>query len=475
MVSLVKQIIHKMNVEFHFLKNTDMKTRLHTIILSIILISSACQQEEIIQPITTQKQTTSQNSQIKLKWLAQWYDQGKREDFIREAAREFEFLNQEYEIELIFPHEVVNLDPGESNSGKIADSIANMVRRDEWPFDLMLCDGNLHKLVGIRLNDPDWGLDYLTDFKNDPWFRNSHKPNFLDSEQNFAAFSGIAPGAFIEGIYEMLYVSSDVENKLGLKIKPFDMTFNDYKAYAKAVYEYNQVNSDKITFNVFVWDYATKFFSHLVMTELQKEKPANTEESLIALKTVYDEFEKLAAYKPLEEHTTISNARDLSHTNVLFYYHASWINDIWKKRFPNAEKFMKPCELPSMEGKKAANYAGTYNCVFVVPKHAKNTTAATKLMKHISNNRSAETWTKYSKSPTGLQVQFSDSDFSSDIYANFSKHIKNKYQDKLISVNLSNQLFETNRRLNYHVNSILRGQMTADDAIASLKSQLNIE
>jgi hypothetical protein len=150
-------------------------------------------------------------TQIKLKWLAQWYSQGERENFIRETAREFMFLHQNIDIELVFPHEMVNIDPAASNSKFVMDTIIEMVQQNKWPYDMMLCDGNLYNRIAMYFNNQEWGKEYLVDFKDKTWFIDSHKDNFFKSDINTEVFNGMAPGAFIEGVYHIMYVSAEVE------------------------------------------------------------------------------------------------------------------------------------------------------------------------------------------------------------------------------------------------------------------------
>jgi ABC-type glycerol-3-phosphate transport system substrate-binding protein len=415
---------------------------------------------------------TDNISQIKLRWLAQWYTQGAKETFIRETAREFMFLNQNIDIELVFPHEIFNLDPSASNSKYMTDTITKMVQQNNWPFDFMLCDGNLYSRVSTNLQDIQWGKEFLVDFKDKKWFVENHKNNFFKTEANTEVFSGIAPGAYIEGVYNILYVSSEVENRLGIKVKNYNMNMSDFTAYAKAVHEYNKTNSDKITFSVFPWDYATKFFSHIAISGLENDSPANRDESINALKQAYQTIEKIAEYMPLEQYDSIKNERELLHKKVLFYFHASWINFVWLKNNPEGEKLMRPCELPTLDNKTTSHYSGLYNCVFVVPKNTKNRAAAELLMEFISSKENAEMWTKYSKSPTGLKVRISESEFGSDDYAKFAQHINEKFQDEVISENLGLLLFKSTKSIDFQVANVMRGKISADDALKSVLRQI---
>lgn len=441
------------------------------IILVTFVLLYGCQDDnQIVQD--TLENTELLNSQTKLKWLAQWYGEGAKEDFIRESAREFSFLNQDYDVELEFPHEMGGIDFTNETAAIIIDSIVQMVKKDEWPFDLMVCYEYVFDQVGIRLGNPNWGTEHLVEFRNESWFIDAHKDNFFATDKYLKGFKGMAPGIFIEGIYDILYVSSEVENKLGIKIKDYDMTISDLIYYAKTVFEYNKVNDNKITFAYFPWGYSDRLFNYMVISSFEGNVVDNREHAFEVLKECYQAFEQLSKYLPLEQYVPLNDGKELVHDKVLFNYHLSWINDIWKKGNLEGEKLMRPCEIPTLDNKLSRNYAGTYGCVFVVPKKAKNRKGAEKLMKFLSTQNSAEKWTKYSRSGTGLKVRFTDSDFSNDVYANFSNHIKKKYNDRVLTVNLTNFLFNSNQYLNFNTENVLRGDISAEQALNDVIAQL---
>ena len=70
--------------------------------------------------------------------------------------------------------------------------------------------------VASVLNDNQWGEKYLMDFQNEDWFINAHKDYVLNVNTYKNIYGGIAPGAFIEGAWNLLYVSSEVEQKRDL-------------------------------------------------------------------------------------------------------------------------------------------------------------------------------------------------------------------------------------------------------------------
>ena len=141
----------------------------------------------------------------------------------------------------------------------------------------------------------------------------------------------------------------------------------------------------------------------------------------------------------------------------------------WQRTNPEGEKKMSPCEYPSMNGKTASAYSGTYNCIFVIPKNAKNREAATRLMKFICSVDVAEKWESYSKCPTGLKSRMSMSEFGTDDFSNFSKHLTKKYDNRLVDATMSKNLFGKNLNVNFFTTDVLSGEMTASQAISNIK------
>lgn len=416
------------------------------------------------------------NGQIKIKWLAQWKGEGKKETLIREIAREFMLLNQEYDVELEFPQDIAAKTGNEIPFLAMLDTLTGMVKAKEWPYDIMLCDAYLYQQSGIKAGEPNWGKEYLVDFKKEKWFIDAHKENLFTTDRYSNLHSGIMPGAYIEGSWIVLYVSSVIEEKLGLKVKSHDMVLDDFIAYAKAVYEYNQKNEDKITFSIFDSMFAEKIFTQLLLSEFGRNYNQNKGEIFEALKKVYDGIEEVAKYEPLNSYYIQKDNWDLKEDKILFSLNASWVSLLWQNTNPEGEKKMRPCELPSMEGKLADSYAGNYNAVFVVPKQAKNKEGAIKLMKFITSKNTAEKWVKYSKCPTGLKYKVVYAELSKDATNIFTQHIQNKYNDRLAEnhLQLGKILFGLDEEIDFNSDQIMRGVMTSEQAIDSVKLQLGM-
>ncbi len=414
------------------------------------------------------------NSKITVKWLGQWYGEGKKEQLIRETAREFAFLHQNINIDLKFTQELVKTNAGVTAFYYNRDMILKMIKENQWPFDIMLCDVYLYKRIANDLNDPDWGKKYFVDFLKQPWFINAHKAGLFDTDEYTKDFSGMAPGAYIEGAWDILYLSADVEKRLGINVKRTDMNMSDFQSYASAVYDYNKSHTDKITFIKCPHeDDLDHLLNQIAMSALGKNSPSSREEAVEALRQSYEALEKLVPFKPMESYVTLPNQLALINDKILFILYPSWINAFWQKSNPEGEKVMHPCEMPSLNDKQAVNYSGTYNCTFVVPKNAVHRKEAEMLMQFIASPETAGKWTKYSKCPTGLRNRISYGDFGTDEYAKFSQHIAKKYHDKLVTIDLASLFLKTNKTLKFQVEKVLNGEMSANEAVKNLLRQVN--
>jgi ABC-type glycerol-3-phosphate transport system substrate-binding protein len=440
------------------------------VVFTIFLFSCKSEKEDISKTTFTGK---SSIVQTKVRWLGQWYNEGKKETLIREMAKEFEFLNQDIDIELVFPYQMAGIDSSADPFRPVADSILSWVREDRWPFDIFVCDKWFYEDVAKVGGDEYWGQKNLVDFKNEKWFRDSHKEYVLNSTEYIGNFGDIAPGAFIEGAWDLVYVSSVVENKLGIHVKEYDMSIDDFTEYAKIVHQFNQTHVDKITFCATNYKSMELIISHLIMSELGNVKEHSSEEQLQAIETVYKKLEILSQYDPLAQPHVYANDRELKQDKALFHLHTTWVNMFWQRSNPEGEKLMRPCEFPSMKGKVAQAYAGTYNAIFAIPKKAKNKEAAIRFMKYMSTVDIAEKWENYSKCPTGLKSRISINEFGTDAFGNLSKHISKKYDNRLADSNLAKDLFNgTQKQVNFHALEVIGGNMTTTQAMNSIRSQM---
>lgn len=436
----------------------------------VLLIVLSCNSQQAAEINKDNTETTKERT--KVKWLAQWFGEGMKETLIHEIVRDFSFLNQDIEVEMIFPYQMSNTDKSADHFLPMTDSLEKWAITDTWPYDLMLCDSYHYLNIANRLNDKYWGAKYFIDFSNETWFIDAHKEYVLEVDEYKGKYGGIAPGAFIEGAWNLLYTSSEVEEKLGIKVKDYDMTIDDFIEYARVVDNYNKTNSEKITFLSMNFNNGLdNLINQLVMSEIGNDNKKPKTDPYITLSNVYKKLETLAKYKPIEQYHKFDGDRELLHDKVLFHYHVTWVNMFWKNTNPEGEKKMRPCELPSMTGKISNTYPGLYNAVFVVPKNAKNREAAIKLMQFICSPEIAEKWEVYTKCPTGLQNRVSLNEFGSDAFSKLSQHITQKYDNKLEEANLSKILFNSQNTIAFYPEEVISGRMTAAQALNNVRNQ----
>lgn len=441
------------------------------VIIAWLLIGNSCGKHNSVDNYYAQLHENE--DQTSLRWLGQWYGEGKKELLVREMARDFMFLNQDIDVDLKFAYEMAEIDSFADPFRHVADSIVSWVKENRWPFDIFVCDKWIYDDISRRLNDPHWGKKNLIDFQNEGWFKKAHKDYVLSNSEYTGNFGDIAPGAFIEGMWDLLFVSSNVEKKLGIKAKNYNMTIDDFIEYAKIVYRYNQSNSDKITLCATNYQKLDMVLEQIVMSEIGNPVNVSTNDQLKALSIVYKKIEALSQYKPLEQYHQYATDRELKQDDALFHLHATWATLFWRRNNPEGEKLMSPCEFPSMPNKAAYSYSGTYNAIFAIPKNAKKRNEAVRLMKYMSTVDIAEKWENYSKCPTGLESRMSLSEFGTDDFSNFSKQVSAKYNNRLDDYNLAEDLFGGKQsHINFHLLDVAEGEMTASQAINSIKSQM---
>jgi ABC-type glycerol-3-phosphate transport system substrate-binding protein len=453
--------------------------QLSTFILALSFLFLGCENDTSRQENTLNKSNTeihSTGNKIKLRWLAQWYGDGAKEKYIREMVREFSLLNQDIEIQLDFPQKVIKSSNVSNQFAAINDTIINMTKTGNWPWDVFLCDKTNYLFVGTGLGDPNWGKEYLVDFSQKDWFVNAHQKGLL-TDKFKSDYGGIVPGPVIEGVSNILFVSSEVEKLLGISVKRTDMNFSDFLSYAKAIKKYNETHSQKLTF-LFAQDVNPELlFSQLLTSSYGKQTPATRQEAMDAFTESYQALELLAQNGAYEQYTEIPGAnwdvkrRILIDNKFLFNLQPTWMYQIWNNSNPKGLAKMSPCEMPSFDNKKSPFYSQIFQVVFCVPKASKNREAAERLMKFIATSNNAETWTQYAKCPTGLKTAISVSDFGQGEYQRFFGHIEKKYGHNQ-TPNITDLFFSTNKTIDYKFLDVYNGKISANEALRNLERQI---
>ena len=413
---------------------------------------------------------------VQLNFIGHWLGEGKKEQLIKEIINEFEFTNQDVKINMKFPEEVY-FDRRKDNIETVFNSKIALSENPEW--DIIRINNEYTK-VADSLRDPGWAKKYLVDFSEIPEFIKSTRPELL-SDTVKALYGGIIPGPFIDGYNWPLWCNTEVAKKVGIEVKQFGMTNDDFLEYVKAVYEYNQKNGDSIIAVYEAWNWKTThtiaqelYFSEIDdYKEIMNEK--YNEKKLLAWEKVLRETEKLSKYKPLPEYRKISWTETVNYPlkgKCLFYPNASWMYNMWLKNDSVKIKNMLPTELPVF--KRSPNYIGGYFITWAVLKKAPNRENAIRFLLALNKPDVAEKWARYTKSPTGIKGNLTTINFGFDKFENYHYMIDRKYGNHKTDVfNDSKFCFGAgNEFIQDNSVEVLSGMISADQAMKDIRKHL---
>lgn len=454
------------------------------ILLFPFLLFECQSSEKKVQVQGTELRQQSSDNITQLNWMAPWYGEGSKEQMMREAGRNFAFIHQAIDLETKFTNEAY---PDLFWWTAVSEGMLDMIEKDEWPYDVLICEKGHYKNIATALNDPHWAEKYLVDFSKEDWFVEAHREGVLKSESVISTYEGIVPGPLLEGTIYILYVSTEVEEKLGIQAKRLDMTFDDFLEYAKVVYQYNQTHSDKIGFfSTQDASAVSRLFKHLTLTAYGKEKFLSKQASYKALATAYEAFEELSKYKPTESFVDYGELDDnniqyqLNEKDYLFNMEATWIYNIWEGSNPEGVKVMRPCELPSIEGKTPTHYEGDFQTIFAVPKRGKHVEEAKKLIRYLTSSDIGEEWIKNTRCPTGLKTRISMTDFGQGEFDVFFRHMEDKYGINFKETDLYTLLWgkspsypydEVTFNADFMHQDVLNGNISAREALRRIKQK----
>src|ERR1035437_3757587 len=159
-------------------------------------------------------QNQSAKTQVQINWIANWLARESKKKLVLDAAKEFEFLNQDVKINIKFQEQVCNNCPNTLSA--MQDSIAQMIRLKHYNWDIITLTQKNYVEVGKLLSDQEWGKKYLVNFEAFDWFRASQKPIVFEVKQYREDLGGIFAGPLIEGRYFSLWYNSQTAKKIGL-------------------------------------------------------------------------------------------------------------------------------------------------------------------------------------------------------------------------------------------------------------------
>lgn len=461
-------------MRYDFRNLYSVEGRLYSVVLVLMsFFSTGCTKESV------EFSSIKKSALVEVNCIGHWKDEGKRELLVREVANEFEFLHQDIKVNLKFPEEVYF--KGSAGDATEVGFIVKEITSKQPKWDIIRLKDYYSK-VAVELNDPDWGKKYLVDFSEFPDFV-ANQQQFLFSDDYKSQNGGITIGPYNEGFFWALWYNKEVAKKIGLEIKQFGMTADDFISYFKAVYNYNKANNTNIVpyFEENGW-----ITMNIVMTQLflscfdNINELKNTDYSpdkIKKLESVFKILEELSNYEPTykdRSKVVWLQSERLVKGECLFYIQGSWMYNIWDNSNKKAVEIMVPAEMPSMHGTSPC-YMGGYKACWAVPKNAPHKEAAIKLLKYWATNGIADKWVRYTKCPTGLKGVLVSSTFGLDTYENFEYNLSKKYGISMINPGDNRYILGyKNRDISFSVIDIIEKKKTAAQTIAEIKKQIKL-
>lgn len=452
-----------------------------TILLSVFVIVAFYGLVLILQKTATYSKTLSgativkTNAKTTINWVGHWLHEGDRKQLLTGIATEYAFANQDININLKYPEELYQ----GSDSLEIR-FIIDQIKKPIPDFDIIRIKEN-YKAIATILNDAYWGEKYLVDFTHIPGFVERHQ-SFINLNDLSSKTGNILVGPYNEGQFWALYVNTDVAQKMGIKVKQYEMTFDDFLGYIKAVYEYNKSHNTSITaiFEDHFWISTETIFKHLFYSiignyENITQSSQLTTQKLDALLQCYKACEDLSKYQPISKaRTSVVWSKDncnILNDSCLFIVNGSWMYNIWSQNDKQKMKKILPCELPVF--KPIDNYIGGYTSNWAVLKKSPHCEEAIKLLMYWTTPEIAERWARVTKCPSGVKGNMTTSSFGVEPFEDFMFTIEKKYGGrKFKEVDVKYILGEKNYRVPLHVIDVLEGKITAQSAFRDLKSKV---
>lgn len=414
-------------------------------------------------------------------WMGCWYGLGKKGQFVREIATEFEFVTG-IDVNLEFSYNLV----GGENEELVGKYIADMIKNGDVRFDVVRMSNGIHRVVADELGDPDWAKKYLVDFEKIEGYKEAHKNYIVEDPIYRAQTGGVLTGPYIDGFYYALYYNSDVAERVGIdNIKRQGMTFDDLLRYVKRVYEYNQKNNTEIAafFEAGDWITLENLFENLVKSEigdfeLAKEKKIS-ERKLSALLKGFRAFEELGKYDPLissyQDNIWAETTDIVFNDRLLFYVNATWMYSHWLPFSEEKVTKMVPVEMPSF--REVDYYMGGVKSTWAVLKGAPNCEHGIELLMYICQPKIAEKWVRYTGSPTGIRGHLTTSHTGEDAFEQFQHIITAKYGKNIHrAFDAGYLLGKENRNINEDIKvkliELLTNQLSAVEAYRDIVEKI---
>jgi len=419
-----------------------------------------------------------QKASIQLNFVGHWLYQAKREDLVREIANEYEFLNQNCKVNLVFPEDIYY---SRSKADCEEEFVSQQLLAEHSKYDIIRINDAYLK-IALYMKDPDWAKKYLVDFSQYPEFNRDAMPELVNDSAK-SKWKGMIPGPYLEGYNYSIWYDRDLAKEIGIQVKQLDMTFEDLLQYVKTIDAYNKSHNTNIIpiHECSDWSTINPLAFRLFLSELddwrESLKDNYSERKLNAFHKTLKAFEELSkyhAYSKSWKQTEFMNSLDYPMKHKSFFYvNASWMYNYWQKIASKEALNMVPNELPVF--KPSPVYFGGYSVMWAVPKNAPNRDEAVKFLLFMNKPDVAEKWSRYAKCPTGIKGNVTSVSFGKDHFEDFTYNIDKKYGSRKLSFNYfdNNLVLGVSRNsVNMHTIDVATGIMTAEEAMLEIRKQL---
>ena len=422
-------------------------------------------------------QIVSNSHGAELNWVAHWLGEEKREQLVKEVAKEFRFLFPDIELNIKYAKTLPN--DGKNYKWKSAYHIAGMINSGEITEDVIYLDAIVYAHVAELLGDPHWGAKHLVDVSDRPWFQQSQKDFILNSSYYREQTGGLFVGPYIEGFYTFLWQNQETAGRIGVEIKDRRMTLDDFLSYAEQLAEYNQEHDTAIPLiKLCGWNRLDILFEYLFKSlcddpHFAIEVKYHPQKERLFLETLLV-FEKLSIFQPTINHDFTSLKiddwiREFLDGDGLFIVAGSYMYSHFLGVYPEKYENAIPVEPPII--KYSNGIVGDFIPTFAVMKNSRNKEAALNLLKLWSEPKIADRWVAYTKNPTGLRghLQTPASDAEVDVYNRYIldmtrdySHLPMRYHRALTYI-FGDKNPVTPNELRANLAEILLGKITAQE------------
>jgi hypothetical protein len=418
----------------------------------------------------------SQTSTINM--VGHWLNEGKREDFVRNLTRVYEFENQHVKVNLKFPEDIYydNLDRASNEKYNV-----KVIDEGLTDWDILRINGEYNEVYEL-LGDADWARKHLVDFRGIEAFKEGTRPELLTDDAK-DAWNGMIPGPYLEGQYWALWYNRKVAEKIGIDIKQFGMTFDDFAGYLEAVFKYNQNHPDDNIIPVyesFVWEttmlIAYNLYSSLLDNSEEFLSSRITESRLQAWHQTLQAMEAISKFNPIDPSWVETRWKDshemMLNGDCLFYVNGSWMYNIWEGIDDDRIYDIVPGELPAF--RENVIYPHAYSITWGVLQDVPNRDEAVDFLLEMNTPDVAEMWTRYTKCPTGIKGNLSSAALGGDQFEEFSRYVQENYSGNKYRYYDSSMWVLNNQHADepLYFREVLAGTMTANEAMVAIRASI---